>query len=313
MRRTILVTGSTAIDQTGVYGGNFAEYQAKYPIKALNMSFQLQDIQTSFGGCAPNIAWGLNQLGIDVIPLSSAGRSFRDRYQNHLQSNGINTDFIAIDDSIESCASCLMINDLHGNQIISFYPGPGSSLRKLPSEIDLIDQVGLAILGPEAPDLTLAQARDLSQLCIPMLFDPGQVITDFDRAALVELLTLSRTLIVNDYEYNVLLTNADMTPAEVVACVDELVVTHGESGVDIHTGGSLHHVSAIPDVEIVDVTGCGDAFRAGYACGMLHELEPVECGQLGCIVAMQNLTSPQTQNYRTNLDQARSLQRKYYH
>ena len=59
----ILVTGSTAIDQTGFYPGSFREYQDRYSIDAFNMSFQLGGMKTSFGGCGPNIAYGLAQLG----------------------------------------------------------------------------------------------------------------------------------------------------------------------------------------------------------------------------------------------------------
>ena len=97
MKTIILVTGSTAIDQTGIYDGSFEDYQAAYPIKGFNVSFQLADMRTSFGGCAPNIAHGLTQLGINAIPLSSAGRNFVDQYRGHLIDLGINIDFIAVD------------------------------------------------------------------------------------------------------------------------------------------------------------------------------------------------------------------------
>ncbi|HCC43349.1 MAG TPA: hypothetical protein DEQ32_03045, partial [Gammaproteobacteria bacterium] len=131
-REIILVAGSTAIDQTGHYAGDFEEYQARYPINALNLSFQLTEMHTSFGGCAPNIAWGLCQLGVKALPLSSAGRNFEDRYSAHLRANNIETKYIAIDENSENSASCVMVNDSVGNQIIGFYPGPDSSKRKLP-------------------------------------------------------------------------------------------------------------------------------------------------------------------------------------
>ncbi|MBT4162236.1 MAG: carbohydrate kinase family protein [Gammaproteobacteria bacterium] len=312
MKRTVLISGSTAIDQTGFYAGDFAEYESGYSINALNVSFQLREMQTSFGGCAPNIAWGLTQLGITAIPLSSAGRNFRDRYLDHLVAHGIDTSYIAINDDSDNCASCMMINDEHGNQIIGFYPGPGSPDRKLPSEISEINDVALAILGPEMPNLALAQARDLSAVNVPMIFDPGQVISEYQRAEIVELLSLADILIVNDYEYSVLQKNSGLTPGKIIELVAEVVVTHGANGVEIITQEGIIHVDALPDVRIVDVTGCGDAFRAGYTCGILEDLNPLGRGQFGCIMAMLNLTTPQTQNYKTSLSEIRSLQRKYY-
>lgn len=308
----VLVTGSTAIDQTGYYAGSFDDYESQYDIRSLNLSFQLAAMQTSFGGCAPNIAYGLAMLKVAAIPLSSAGRNFRDRYADHLLSSGVNIDYIAIDDDAENSASCLMINDKDGNQVIGFYPGPGVSLRKLPSEIPGIENCRLAILGPEAPDLTLRQARDLAETGVPTLFDPGQVVAEFKADHIHELLALTRRVIVNDSELNVLCTNAQLTEAELVAQLDELVVTRGKSGVDIISASGTVHVDAVPYVEINDVTGCGDAFRAGYACGVVRQLTPAESAELGCVMASINLQCSHTQGYVTDPETVLSLQQAAY-
>lgn len=312
MKDIVLVTGSTAIDQTGLYQGSFEEYQSRYTINAFNASFQLSSMKTSFGGCAPNIAYGLHQLGISAIPLSSAGRNFRDRYLAHLNDIGINTDFITIDDDVENCASCLMINDLHGNQLIGFYPGPSNPKRYLPSELPVIDQVALAILGPEEPQLTLRQGRDLAALNVPLLVDPGQVTTAFNRQEIRELLTIADYLVVNDYEYSVLKANGDLTDEQILAMVPEVVVTHGDKGVDIFHQDISHHVDAVPDVDIVEVTGCGDAFRAGYAYGILKGLLLKERAQMGCIMAMTNLGAPETQGYQISVEELLALQERFY-
>ncbi|MDA0978168.1 MAG: carbohydrate kinase family protein [Proteobacteria bacterium] len=312
VRDTVLVTGSTAIDQTGYYDGSFETYQSQYRINALNMSFQLGRLQTSFGGCAPNIAYGLTRLGVPVIPLSSAGRNFRDRYQAHLESAGISTDYIAIDESVENCASCMMVNDNHGNQIIAFYPGPGAELRSLPSQIPAINRVGLAILGPEEPDLTLRQARDLAPLDIPIMFDPGQVVTAFEAAHITEMLEIADVLIVNDYERSVMCANTGLQPADIESLVTEVVVTHGGKGVEVISRGQRTRVAAVPDVKIVDVTGSGDAFRAGYAYGVLKGLGARQRAEIGCILAALNLGGPHTQTYDANLDQVLNIQRQVY-
>lgn len=311
-KESVLVTGSTAIDLIGVYSGSFDEYQSQYTINALNTSFQLTDMKTSFGGCAPNIAYGLHQLGVNVIPLSSAGRNFRDRYQPYLAELGINVDYIEVDEDQEQSASCMMLNDLHGNQIIGFYPGPLMPKRKLPREVNEIDQVALAVLAPENAQLMLKQARDLADKGIPLVFDPGQVITDFKKVEIKELLSLSDYLIVNDYEYSVLKTNGELTDEEVMLIVKEVVVTHGEEGVGIFEEGQVHHVDSVPDVEIVEVTGCGDAFRAGYVYGVLKQLEPVERAQIGCIMAALNLKHPETLGYPADEKLIREMMEKLY-
>ena len=312
MKTIILVTGSTSIDQTGIYDGSFEAYEASYSIRALNVSFQLADMRTSFGGCAPNIAHGLTQLGVDAIPLSSAGRNFVDQYQQHLISLGINIDFITVDDDVASCASCLMINDAHGNQVIGFYPGPDDPRRQSPETLPFIDNIALAILGPEKPELTLRQGRILFEHNVPLMVDPGQVISAFSRDQIHELLTLARYLVVNHHEFEVLKTNGGLTDDEVFSRVPEVVLTHGDKGVGIFSREGVYHVNAVPDVYIDEVTGCGDAFRAGYAYGILNNLNLEERGQIGCIMAARNLENPETQRYRIDAVELTSLRTTIY-
>lgn len=311
-KKLVLVTGSTAIDQTGVYPGSFDDYESRYEVKAFNASFQMAAMKTSFGGCAPNIAYGLHALGARVVPLSSAGRNFRDRYQAHLEALGIETRYIWVDDDVENCATCLMINDLQGNQIIGFYPGPKAPKRLLPSQLPMINEVGLAILGPEEPGLTLKQARDLQPYGIPIMFDPGQVTAEFSAAELDEMLGIATYLIVNEHELGLLCRNAGLTEQQVRSRIDELVVTHGEAGADIYNASGKQHVSAIPDVEIVEATGCGDAFRAGYAWGIINDLGAADAVAIGSIMAMKNLGAAQTQGYDVSLNEVLELKDRYY-
>ena len=312
MKTIILVTGSTAIDQTGIYDGSFEDYQASYAIKAFNVSFQLADMRTSFGGCAPNIAHGLTQLGIDAIPLSSAGRNFVDQYKAHLISLGINIDFIAVADDVANCASCMMINDVHGNQVIGFYPGPDNPRRQSPETLPFIDNIVLTILGPEEPELTLRQGRILFEHNVPLMVDPGQVISAFSRDQIRELLKLARYLVINHHEFEVLKTNGELTDEEVFSQVPEVVLTRGDEGVAIYSREGICHVDAVPDVKVDEVTGCGDAFRAGYAYGIVNNLNLTERGQAGCIMAARNLENPETQRYRITATELAILRTTIY-
>lgn len=78
----------------------------------------------------------------------------------------------------------------------------------------------------------------------------------------------------------------------------QTIVTHSAGGVDIFEPGAPPvHVPAIAPNRLVDATGCGDAFRAGYVFGLLSGLAPRECGRIGCLTATYNIESPDTQCY----------------
>ena len=117
---------------------------------------------------------------------------------------------------------------------------------------------------------------------------------------------------VNHHEFEVLKTNGGLTDDEVFSRVPEVVLTHGDKGVGIFSREGIYHVNAVPDVYIDEVTGCGDAFRAGYAYGILNNLNLEERGQIGCIMAARNLENPETQRYRIDAVELTSLRSTIY-
>ncbi|HAK52498.1 MAG TPA: hypothetical protein DCM54_11440 [Gammaproteobacteria bacterium] len=309
----VLVCGSIAIDFVGQYNGSFANYQDRYEINALNISLQLSDLRTSFGGCGMNITYGLHKLSIPVIPLTAAGANYMDHYHQHLVEMGIDTAYIAVDASLPRCATALVISDKNGNQITGFHAGASPSLlRKLPSEIEGISHCRMAILAPEDAPIMLRQARDLASLRVPIVFDPGQGISEFSKTQIRELLELSSTTIANSHEFEILQHNAELSTEEIIGMQDKLIVTRGINGVDIYESGKKLHVPGVENVGIVDPTGCGDAFRAGYIYGLMKDYNPEVCARVGCVMAAVNLESIDTQTFEIDAASLRARYEKAY-
>lgn len=309
----ILVCGSLAIDHILKYKGSFADYQEKYQIQSLNISLQLVDYHTCFGGCGMNITYGLAQLDVDCLPLSAAGLDFNSGYRQHLESQGINCRYITVDSAFEHSAHCTLISDPAGNQITGFYSGAAASTQRLlPSQIDEIATITLAMLAPEDAQIMLRQARNLRELAIPVIFDPGQGIEGFSRDHIRELLQLSELVMVNSHEYDILLTNAGLSHQEMLKTMDLVIVTRGANGVDLYQGTSTVHVAAVSTPEIIDPTGCGDAFRAGFICGLAESIPIRESAQMGCIMAAESLRSPDPQRYTMNRQTLLSRRQQIY-
>ena len=65
-------------------------------------------------------------------------------------------------------------------------------------------------------------------------------------------------------------------------------LTRGAAGsVVVTAGGDRVAVSAAPVERVVDTTGAGDLFAAGFLYGFTHGADPAECGRLGSIAAAE--------------------------
>ncbi|USI72314.1 adenosine kinase [Sphingomonas morindae] len=66
-----------------------------------------------------------------------------------------------------------------------------------------------------------------------------------------------------------------------------LVVTRGAEGAIAVADGVRHSVAAEPVDRVVDTTGAGDLFSAGYLVGHVRGLAPAECLRMGAIAAAE--------------------------
>lgn len=65
-----------------------------------------------------------------------------------------------------------------------------------------------------------------------------------------------------------------------------VVCTVGENGAYILKGGEILHVPAIP-TSVVDATGAGDLFAAGFLYGLITGSDLACCGHMGCVAASE--------------------------
>jgi adenosine kinase len=241
------------------------------------------------------------------------GLDFRDHYLKHLEDEGIDSRFVCVDEAFEHSAHCIIFSDDNGNQITAFNPGASlSPERTLPQEIPHYSQFEIAMLAPEDAPIMLRQARDIGKTGVKVIFDPGQGLAEFKQDEIRELLALSHFVICNDHEWEIMQTNSGLSAAEIIA-THEVIITRGASGVDLYSSiRPDHHVDALPTTNILDPTGCGDAFRAGYIFGMLQHLSPSACAQFGCVMAKANIGCSETQRYEIDRATLESQRQSHY-
>jgi fructokinase len=62
--------------------------------------------------------------------------------------------------------------------------------------------------------------------------------------------------------------------------VDTMVITIGEAGCVVPKADKYFHIET-EKLDVLDTTGAGDAFAAGFIVGKLRDMEDVECARLG--------------------------------
>jgi len=70
----------------------------------------------------------------------------------------------------------------------------------------------------------------------------------------------------------------------------DAVITRSEKGAVIVQNGDIIEVPAEPVAELVDLTGAGDQFAAGYLSALAQGKPAAACGKMGAIAAAEVIT-----------------------
>jgi hypothetical protein len=115
------------------------------------------------------------------------------------------------------------------------------------------------------------------------------------------LVTGARYLFTNEYEHALLLEKSGWTEREVLNRARAWITTMGAGGVVVEPAdGPTVRVDAVRDVQVVDPTGAGDGFRAGFLYGHACSVSLQRSAQLGCLVAAEVLASQGSQEYKVD-------------
>ena len=288
-----LICGSIAIDTIMSFDGRFSDRILPDQIHILNLSFIVPTLRRDYGGCAGNIAYALKQLGGSPLPMGTVGTDGAD-YISRLASMGINTEFIS---EIEGSytAQAMIMADQDTNQIAAFHPG--AMMQSHTIKITARDDIKLGILAPDGRDGMLQHAEQFKAANIPFVFDPGQNLALFDSKELLNFVTLATWVAVNDYEAKLLCDRTGMTCAELSHQVDGLFVTLGADGCEVWVAGEKTRVAPVKATEVVDPTGCGDAFRGALLFGLEQGWSLIRCAELGNRVGAHKSAYRGGQNY----------------
>ena len=191
-------------------------------------------------------------------------------------------------------------NDTAHAQIASFYAGAMSESREIELKpiVDRVGQPDYVIIGPDDPQGMLRHTEECRQRGYRFLADPSQQLAFGDGDLIRPLIDGAEILFSNEYEASLITQKTGWTVEEILSRVGTWVVTLGPAGVRIDRSGEESVVvPAVPEIEKVEPTGVGDAFRAGFLAALSWGLDHVRAAQLGCLLAVYVVEKVGTQEY----------------
>jgi len=289
-----LITGSIAYDTIMVFPDRFRNHLLPDQLHILNVCFLTPEMRREFGGTAGNIAYNLKLLGGDPVVMATVGEDI-EPYLYRLQRLGIDAGRLR-KVAGQFTAQAFITTDLDDNQITAFHPGAMNHAHE--NHVDGSLGAGLAIIAPDGKDGMLQHARECAEHRVPFLFDPGQGLPMFSRDELLEFVRLADYVAVNDYEGKLLEEKAGRALHELAREVKALVLTLGAQGSRIYAGGETHAIPVAPAEQVIDPTGCGDAYRAGLLYGIAQGWPWPRTGRLGAVLGAIKIASRGAQNHR---------------
>lgn len=256
----------------------------------------MEQTKMSFGGDALNEAVALSRMGKRVQLISKVGKDEAGaRVLDYIEANGLSKENVIVEDGLITGMNIVLLDE-KGERY--FLTNPSSSLRKL-GEVDVLSQLD------EAADIVCFASIFVSPLldleAMERIFKvikskPGRIlVADMTKAKKGEKLEdLTRILPYIDYilpnHEEISLLTGEMDPEVnakllVEAGASCAVVKCGSKGCIIQTKEESLYISAYPVEHVVDTTGAGDCFAAGflYALSCGYSLE--NCGKFACATA----------------------------
>ena len=291
---SILISGSMAFDNILVFNGRFADQILPQQIARLNVSFLTPHMRSDYGGCAGNIAYAVKQLGAEPLPLATLGKD-GGHYLERFQQLRIDTSCIALRQDCYT-AQCTIVTDEHHNQISAFHPGAMGLAHAY--DVPLDRPIAVAIVSPNAKEAMQLHAQQLHAAGIAFVFDPGQQLPQFNADELETLIAQASWITVNDYEAFMLCEKLNTDRAALSHRVRGLIVTLGENGCEVWQNGERHAIAALPPQDVLDPTGCGDAWRGALLYGLEKGWDLLRCARLGNYMGSVKVAHRGPQNYQ---------------
>lgn len=256
------------------------------------------EIRSRPGGSGANQAVWLGAADVDVTFAARVGAADRDAHEAYFRRRGVNP-VLAADPDLPS-GMLVTLLDPSGER--SFLTDRGANLRLSPADLPatLLDGAGLLLVsgysffapGPRQAVQSLLEAARHRR--VPIAIDPASTgfLAEMGPALFRDWVGQADWLFANDGEAEMLSGETDRAAQmrDLGSQFTHVLIKCGPDGAVLGGRDGIAVSRPAPQVEVVDTTGAGDAFAAGFIAALMsgHDLPAcLERGIEGGVSAVQ--------------------------
>ncbi|MDD1771293.1 MAG: carbohydrate kinase family protein [Methanomassiliicoccales archaeon] len=250
-----------------------------------NTSGNVMSKKSFFGGTGANVATMASALGVPTALVSYVGKDLPSSFRELMESKGVILDELIAVEGQETPTVWIATDDGQ-DQIAYVFQGAMAGMHSYPLQVKAAKEALAVHLMTGSPDYYLKLISQPYMLRKQKSLDPSQEIHHvWDAERFVKALGISSTFFCNQSELSTALRyTGKKSPEDLLELVPVIVSTLGAKGARIYTRSEIVDVPSVK-VKVLDPTGAGDAFRAGFYAGLYRGMGWLECGALGCSAA----------------------------
>jgi len=253
----------------------------------------ITDFVEAAGGSAANTAVGLARLGLRIGYIGKVADDNEGKFLlNDFKKENVDIKGVAIS-KIGISGVVFGFIDEEGSRALYVAPGVNDSLAFEEINLDYVSNTEFlhftSFVG-EKP--FIAQNKLLKAASnVKVSFDPGELYARRGLTVLKQFLERCYFFSPNENELKLLTGKGYREGSRVLLKEGASIVAVklGRRGCYV-TDGKESHLIEPYEVEVVDTTGAGDAFCAGFLYGLIKGKDLYECGRLGNFVASRCIT-----------------------
>jgi sugar/nucleoside kinase (ribokinase family) len=303
----VLGIGNAIVDILADVGDSFLEERNlqkgamkiidKLEVKKLHSC--IKTVKEMSGGSVANTIAALSLLGNKVAFIGKVGNDKLGKsFEKDLKSLGVN--YCTLNDNGMPTACCIVLTTPDAQRTMNTYLGVSGFLK--PDDIDETSIAQSEILYLEGYLFDSSEAKEAFKKAINIAIKTGgRVALSLSDSFCVkrhksEFLSIVKKytsiLFANEEEILALfgVKNIEDAIGNCARIRNISVITRSEKGSIVVSDGKVNKIAAKKNNNVIDTTGAGDIYAAGFLHGVIKGMDAGSCGRLGAAIASKVLS-----------------------